>query len=92
MRIASVREFRDKATSMFRSKEPILVLRRGQIAGLFFPYPAETLPVEFKRELFVELTDRIGQRLHKAGLTEEEILEGFERFRKKGHRAARRRR
>ncbi len=91
MRIASVREFRDKATAMFRSQEPILVLRRGQIAGLFFPYPAETLPVEFKRELFVKLTDQIGQRLQQAGLTEEEILEGFERFRK-AHRAARRRR
>lgn len=77
---------------MFRSKEPIVVLRRGQIAGLFFPYPAQTLPVEFKRELFVALTDRISQRLHQAGLTEEEILEDFERFRKQAHRAPRRRR
>lgn len=91
MRIVSVREFRDKATAMFRSKEPIIVLRRGHIAGLFFPHPAETLPVEFKRELFVALTDQISKRLQAAGLTEEEILEDFERFRHE-HRAARRRR
>ncbi len=85
MRIASIREFRDKTTAMLRSKEPILVLRRGQIAGLFFPYHSE------KRQLFLQLTDQIGQRLHQASLTEEEILEGFERFRK-AHRASCRRR
>jgi hypothetical protein len=91
MSIVGVREFRDEATAMFRSKEPIVVLRRGRIAGLFFPYPAETLPVEFKRELFVTLTDQISRRLRAAGLTEEEILEDFERFRHE-HRTARRRR
>jgi hypothetical protein len=85
MRIASMREFRGKATAMLRSKEPILVFHRGQIAGLFFPYPAE------KRKLFLQLTDQIGQRLHQAGLTEEEILEDFERFRK-AHRTSCRRR
>jgi len=80
-----MREFRDKTSAMLRSKEPILVLRRGQIAGLFLPYHSE------KHKLFLQLTDQIGQRLHQAGLTEEEILENFERFRK-AHRTSCRRR
>ena len=52
MKIATVREFRDKVTQMFRSEEPILVLRRGEIASLYFPYPHKTFPMELKRQLF----------------------------------------
>ena len=80
MKIATVREFRDKATQMFRSEEPILVLRRGEIAGLYFPYPHKTLPVELKRQLFEEITRSVAERLAKVGLKEEEILEDFEAF------------
>ena len=86
MKIVGVREFRDRATQMFRSQEPILVLRRGEIAGLYFPYPQKTLPVEFKRQLFEEITRSIAKRIASAGVSEEEILEGFE-----AHRKARRR-
>jgi hypothetical protein len=39
MKISSVREFRDNATSFLRSKDPILVTRRGRLAGVFFPCP-----------------------------------------------------
>ena len=80
MKITTVREFRDKATQMFRSEEPILVLRRGEIAGLYFPYPHKTLPVELKRQLFEEITRSVAERLAKVGLEEEEILEDFEAF------------
>jgi hypothetical protein len=37
MRISTIREFRDKATGLFRSKDPVLVSRRGKLAGVFFP-------------------------------------------------------
>lgn len=80
MKIATVREFRDKATQMFRSEEPILVLRRGEIAGLYFPYPHKTLPVELKRRLFEEITRSLAERLAQAGVEEEAILEDFEAF------------
>ena len=89
MKITTVRHFRDNATEMFRSKDPILVLRRGEIAGIYFPYPVQTLPVEMKRELFVTLTASISKRLKRAGITEEEILGDFESFRqerRQGHR------
>jgi len=44
MKISSVREFRDSATSFLRSKDPILVSRRGRLAGVFFPCPMGTYP------------------------------------------------
>jgi hypothetical protein len=52
MKISTVREFRDNASGMLRAKDPILVTRRGRLAGIFFPRPETTLPVELKREMF----------------------------------------
>ena len=43
MKISTVREFRDKATTLLRSKDPILVTRRGRLAGVFFPWPEASL-------------------------------------------------
>lgn len=87
MKILSVREFRDNATKALRSKEPILIMRRGEVAGVFFPTPLEDVPLEFKKDIFLSLTDSIKKRLQKRGVAEEEILEDFE-----AHRKARRRR
>jgi hypothetical protein len=81
MRVIGISEFRDKASEMFRSPEPILVTRRGEVTGLYLPYPTQTLPMELKRELFAQISETIGRRLQEAGITEEEILDDFERFR-----------
>ena len=43
MKISTVREFRDKATGLLRSRTPILVTRRGRLAGIFFPRPEVAL-------------------------------------------------
>jgi hypothetical protein len=91
MRISTVREFRDKATGLLRSRDPILVTRRGRLAGVFFPRPEATLPIEFKRELFASLSAEVARQIKRRGLTEKDVLEGFAAWRKK-RRAARRRR
>jgi len=78
----TVKEFRDKATKALKSKEPLIIMRRGEVAGIFFPVPLETIPFEFKKELFVTLTESIKERLEAKGVTEEEVLEDFEKFRK----------
>ena len=82
MKVSTVREFRDKATGMLRSKEPILITRRGRMAGVFFPSPEGTLPVDLKRQLFDQLSAEIGRRLKAAGTSESEILEGFKSWKK----------
>jgi hypothetical protein len=58
MKVSTVRDFRDNATSMLRSKGPILVTRRGRLAGIFFPWPEGTMPIELKREMFPFLASR----------------------------------
>ena len=68
MRISTVREFRDDATSLLRSKAPILVTRRGRLAGVFFPCPESTLPLEFKKELFSVLSAEVSRQAKKRRL------------------------
>jgi hypothetical protein len=68
---------------MLRAKSPVLVTRRGRLAGIFFPRPDTTLPVELKRELFTVLSADVAQQLSKRGLSEEEILSDFQSWRKK---------
>ena len=91
MRISTVREFRDKASELLRSKDPILVTRRGQLAGIFFPSPQQSLPIELKREIFAELSAQLAMAFRAKGITEAEVIGGFARSRGK-RRAARRRR
>ena len=82
MRITTVREFRDNATGLLRSKAPIRVTRRGRLAGVFFPWPEESLPVEFKKELFSVLSAELGRELKKRKISEEEVQADFESWRK----------
>jgi len=91
MKISTVREFRDDAAGMLRSKDPILVTRRGRLAGIFFPHPEATLPVELKRDLFAVLSAEVSRQIQKRGLGEEEILADFESWRKKRREARSRR-
>jgi len=82
MRISTVREFRDNASGMLRAKDPILVTRRGRLAGIFFPRPETTLPVELKREMFGILSAEVARQIRRRGLSEQEILAGFASWRK----------
>jgi hypothetical protein len=91
MKICTVREFRDDATGYLRSKAPILVTRRGRLAGVFFPKPEASLPIAFKRELFATLSWEIARQLKKRRLKEQEIVADFELWRKR-KRGTRRRR
>jgi len=91
MRISTVREFRDQATGLLRSKDPILVTRRGRVAGVFFPCPGQSIPLELKREMFAMLSGAVARQIKKKGLTEEAILADFEGWRKERSENRRRR-
>ena len=91
MKIASVREFRDRATTMFRSKEPILIMRRGKLAGIFFPQPGQTIPIELKRELYPVLSAEIARQFKKRGVTAKDVLKDFKEWRRQRREAGSRR-
>ncbi len=83
MTISSVKEFRDRATKLLRSKDPILVMRRGQLAGIFFPCPEKSIPLELKRELFPVLASEVARQIKKKGLTEDDLVNGFREWRRR---------
>jgi hypothetical protein len=87
MRTATVREFRDRATTLLRASEPIVVTRRGKIVGFFLPSASAAVPLEIRRELFYSLTDGIRRLSRAKGLSEEKAIADF-----KAARQARRRR
>ena len=91
MRISTVREFRDKATGLLKSREPVLITRRGRMAGIFFPSPEGMLPLDLKRELFEKLSAEIARQIGKSGGTEKEVLSDFESWRKTRREPRRRR-
>jgi hypothetical protein len=61
------------------------------LAGVFFPRPEATLPIELKRELFETLSAEVARQVKKRGLKEEAILSDFD-SRRRGWRETRRRR
>jgi hypothetical protein len=81
VKVVTVRDFRDRASEMFHSEDVILVTRDGKPAGFYIPWDKPELPIELKRELFSQLTDRIGVRLEGEGVTEEEVLADFAEWR-----------
>ena len=65
--------------------------RRGRLAGIFFPRPEMTLPLELKRELYEMLSSESARELKQRGVTEEDVLKDFEASRRKPRAAGRRR-
>ena len=78
MRTATVREFRDQATTLLKETEPILVTRRGRIVGFYLPATGTSLPLEIKKDLFDVLTRTIRRMMKVRGVTEEAVLADFE--------------
>ena len=76
---------------MLRSDDPILLTRRGRVAGVFLPWREATLPLDLKRELFSMLTSEIAIHLKKKRVTEKDILQDFSGWRKGRREAGRRR-
>ena len=77
MKVVSVRDFRDRASEMFRSEDVILVTRDGAPAGFYLPWDTPELPIEVRREVFLRLSEQIGTSLDAQGASEQEALDDF---------------
>jgi len=83
MRVATVREFRDKATRYFKEEQPVLVTRHGKVTGLYLPIEhPESFPLELRKDLLVRIGDSVSRSLAKKGISEERLLADFKTFKK----------
>lgn len=81
--LMGVREFRDQASHVLRSTQPILVTRRGKPAGLYIPLSeGSELTRELRNTLLETIGNLIQEKLAEQGVTEEEILADFESSRR----------
>ena len=75
-----IRELRDKLASYMESTVPIEVTRHGQTIGFYIPVPKR--PGQAEREALLEAGRRMQAELARLGLTEEELVADFKRWRK----------
>ncbi len=75
-----IRELRDKLASYLESTVPIEVTRHGQTVGFYIPVPKR--PGQAEREALLEAGRRMQAELARLGVTEEELVADFKRWRK----------
>ena len=75
-----VRELREKLGSYLESTVPIEVTRHGETIGFYIPVPKR--PGQAEREALLEAGHRMQAELRRLGLTEEELVTDFKRWRK----------
>jgi antitoxin (DNA-binding transcriptional repressor) of toxin-antitoxin stability system len=75
-----IRELRDKLASYMESTVPIEVTRHGQTVGFYIPVPRR--PGQAEREALLEAGRRMQAELGRLGLTEEELVADFKRWRR----------
>jgi len=91
MRIALVEEFSGRAAVLLRAKQPFVVMRQRRVAGIYFPQPDASMPIEMKREIFGAMSTALAKHLRKDGIGQQAIHRDFQKWRR-ARRAARSRR
>ena len=80
-----IREFRDKlATYVLESDKPLAITRHGDTVGYYLP--ARRKRSEAEKEALETAAARLQEAMAAKGITEDEIIEDFERWRKAGRK------
>jgi hypothetical protein len=83
VKVATVREFRDRATDFLRSDEVVLITRDGHPAGFWVPWDQpKSLPDDLRRAVFLRLAEQVRKHLDAAGVTVQSALEDFKASRR----------
>ena len=78
MKTTSLRDFSTRIAELVDDGEPVLVTRDGKAAAVLYPLrDPKKLPLEIRRQLFLELTTDIAKQLDAQGVTEEDIEREF---------------
>jgi PHD/YefM family antitoxin component YafN of YafNO toxin-antitoxin module len=80
-----IREFREKlATYLLETDQTVAITRHGDTVGYFIP--ARRKRTQAEREALEEVASRLQQEMAAAGITEDEIIEDFKRWRRSGRK------
>lgn len=86
MKVAGMRELRQRSAEIVGGGELVVVTRHGKISGIYVPLsdPGH-LPDDLRLELLQALGESVERVLDRRGVTEAEVEEGF-----RAHRRGRR--
>lgn len=74
-----IREFRENLSSYLESRSPLAITRHGETIGFFLPAPPKRTEQEWAK--FDQAAARLDQMIAETGLSEEEIVEDFKKWR-----------
>ena len=80
-----IREFREKlSTYLLESDQPVAITRHGDTIGFYIP--ARRKRTEAEREALHDAALRLQKEMAAAGVTEDEIIQDFQRWRRGGRK------
>ena len=77
MKVTTLRDFRDRATAMLRSRDLVLITRDGLPAGFFVPWDQPELPDDLKRAIYLGLSEKARKEMKSKRVTERQVLADF---------------
>ena len=84
MKIAGIRELRAKAAALLGGSEPVLITKHGKVSGVYIPLDSpDTIPDDLRREMAAVIGQHLHRVLNKKGVTEKQILEDFDEYRRR---------
>ena len=75
-----MRELREKLSEYLESTVPIEVTRHGQTIGFYIPIPKK--PSQSERDALLEAGRRMQEELARLGISEDEVVADFQKWRK----------
>ena len=75
-----IREFRENLSGYLESSEPVAITRHGQTIGVYMPTRRKISAADLEK--FRESSERLRALMEEAGITEDEVVEEFERLRR----------
>ncbi len=78
MRHVGVREFKNKATHLFKDAEPIAIERHGRVIGFYIPVGSEEDEDARVKAALSRLEGAVSRALEETGLTEDELADYFD--------------
>jgi len=84
MKTTSVRDARSQFSELIHGNEAVIITSHGKPAAVVYPLSdPEKLPMEVRRELFREFSQKMALALKAHGMTEEDVLHDFAAFKKR---------
>lgn len=79
MKHVGVREFKNKATHLFKDAEPVAIERHGRLIGFYIPVESREEDEEARlKAALSRLDEAVSRALEETGLTEDELAEHFD--------------